>query len=103
VYAVVESGGKQYKVAVGQTVDVEKLSVEPGEAVTLDRVLLVADGDKVQIGRPTLGDASVSATVVEHGLRRKQIIFHYAPKQRYRVKKGHRQQYTRLHIDEIKA
>jgi len=103
VYAVIESGGKQYKVAVGQTVDVERLSVEPGEAVTLDRVLMVADGDKVQIGRPVLGDASVSATVVEHGLGRKEIIFHYVPKQRYRVKKGHRQQYTRLRIDEIKA
>jgi len=103
VYAVVKTGGKQYKVAVGETIDVEKLSVEPGEAVTLDRVLLVADGDKVQIGQPTLSKASVQATVVEHGLRRKHIIFHFRPKQRYRVKKGHRQPYTRLRIDKIKA
>jgi len=103
VYAVVKTGGKQYKVAVGQTIDVERLSVEPGETVTLERVLLVADGDKVQVGQPILGKASVSATVVEHGLKRKQIIFHYRPKQRYRVKKGHRQPYTRLRIDKIKA
>jgi len=103
VYAVVESGGKQYRVAVGQTVDVEKLPVEAGESVTLDRVLLVADGDKVEIGRPVLSDVSVLATVVEHGLRPKAIVFHYRPKQRYRVKKGHRQQYTRLRIDKISA
>jgi large subunit ribosomal protein L21 len=102
VYAVVESGGKQYRVTVGQTIDVEKLSAAQGENVTLDRVLLVADGDEVQVGRPTLSGASVSATVVQHGLRRKAVIFHYRPKTRYRVKKGHRQQYTRLRIDEIK-
>jgi len=103
VYAVVKTGGKQYKVAVGQTIDVEKLPIEPGETVTLDDVLLVADDDQVQIGRPILSKASVSATVVEHGLRRKHIIFHYRPKQRYRVKKGHRQPYTRLRIDKIKS
>ena len=97
MYAVVKTGGKQYKVAVGQTIDVERLSV------TLERVLLVSDGDKVQVGQPILGKASVSATVFEHGLKRKQIIFHYRPKQRYRVKKGHRQPYTRLRIDKIKA
>ena len=101
MYAVVESGGKQYRVTVGQTIDVEKLPASPGESVTLGRVLLMADGDRVKVGRPVLDDASVSATVVEHGRRRKQIIFHYRPKQRYRVKKGHRQQYTRLRIDEI--
>lgn len=102
MYAVVESGGKQYRVTVGQTIDVEKLPAAQGENVTLDRVLLVADGDEVQVGRPTLSGASVSATVVQHGLRRKAVVFHYRPKQRYRVKRGHRQQYTRLRIDEIK-
>jgi len=103
VYAVVENGGKQYRVTVGQTIDVERLSAAPGESVTLDKVLLVADGDEVKVGQPTVNGASVSATVVQHGLRRKAVIFHYRPKQRYRVKKGHRQQYTRLRIDEIKA
>jgi large subunit ribosomal protein L21 len=102
VYAVVESGGKQYKVTVGQTIDVERLPAAQGENVTLDKVLLVGDGDEVQVGRPTLSGASVSATIVQHGLKRKAVVFHYRPKNRYRVKKGHRQQYTRLRIDEIK-
>ena len=103
MYAVVESGGKQYKVVVGQTVDVEKLLAAPGESVTLDRVLMVAVDNEVKVGQPTVSGASVSATVVQHGLRRKTVVFHFRPKQRYRVKKGFRQPYTRLHIDEIKA
>jgi large subunit ribosomal protein L21 len=103
VYAVVESGGKQYKVSVGQTIDVEKLPVEAGENVTLDRVVLLAEGDEITVGKPTIDGASVAATVVQHGLKKKVIIFRFRPKQRYRVKRGFRQQYTRLHIDEIKA
>lgn len=103
MYAVVESGGKQYRVAVGQTIDVERLPAERGDKVSLDTVLLVADGDKVKVGQPTVKGASVSATVLEHGLRRKVVIFRYRPKQRYRVKRGHRQQYTRLRIEKIKA
>jgi large subunit ribosomal protein L21 len=102
VYAVIESGGKQYRVTVGQTVEVEKLPAAPGESVTLDQVLLVGEGDKVKVGRPTVKNASVSATVLAHGLRRKSLIFHFNPKQRYRVKRGFRQKYTRLRIDEIK-
>jgi large subunit ribosomal protein L21 len=101
VYAVVETGGKQYRVTVGQVFDVEGLSADKGESVTLDKVLLVADGNKVTVGKPTVSGASVSATVVEHGLKRKVIIFHFMPKQRYRVKRGHRQPYTRLRIDGI--
>jgi len=103
VYAVVESGGKQYKVTVGQTIDVEWLSAAPGESVILDQVLLLADEGEVKIGQPVVSGASVSATVVQHGLARKAVIFRFRPKQRYRVKKGHRQPYTRLRIDEIKA
>lgn len=102
VYAVVETGGKQYRVTVGQTIDVEKITAAPGEGVTLDKVLLIGDGDKVDVGKPTVKGAVVSATVVKHGLRRKAIIFHYMPKQRYRVKRGFRQEYTRLRIDEIR-
>ncbi len=102
MYAVVETGGKQYKVSIGQVVDVEKLPVEQGESVTLDRVLLVADGADITVGQPTVEGATVSATVVQHGLRHKEVIFHYRPKNRYRVKKGHRQPYTRIRIDEIK-
>ncbi len=103
MYAVVETGGKQYKVTIGQTIEVERLSMAAGDSVILDKVLLVADGDTVSVGQPTVKGASVSATVLQHGLRKKAVIFHYRPKQRYRVKKGHRQSYTRLRIDEIKA
>lgn len=102
MYAVVESGGKQYRVAVGQTIEVEKLPAAPGESVTLDKVLLVGEGDTVKVGQPTVENASVSATVLKHGLKRKVIIFHFMPKQRYRIKRGFRQEYTRLRIDEIK-
>jgi large subunit ribosomal protein L21 len=102
VYAVVESGGKQYRVTVGETIDVEKVPAEPGETVTLDKVLLVGEGDTVKVGQPTVKNASVSATVLQHGLKRKVIIWHFMPKQRYRIKRGFRQEYTRLRIDEIK-
>jgi len=101
VYAVVETGGKQYKVGAGDTVDVEKLPFEVGEKIELDRVLLVADGNEVQVGQPTVEGAKVLATVTDHLKGPKIIVFKYKPKERYRRKKGHRQSYTRLTIDEI--
>lgn len=101
MYAVVETGGKQYKVSVGETVDVEKLPFEVGETIELDRVLLVADGDEVHVGRPTVEGAKVLATVTEHVKGPKIIVFKYRPRERYRRKKGHRQVYTRLTINEI--
>ena len=103
MYAIVESGGKQYRLEVGQTVDVERLDAEVDETVELDRVLVVADGEQLQVGTPVLDTARVAATVVEHGRGRKVVIFKYRPKQRYRVKNGHRQEYTRLRIDAIQA
>jgi len=103
MYAVVETGGKQYKVTEGATIDVERLSFELGETVELDRVMMVSDGESVRIGKPILDDTAVSATVVEHGRAPKVVVFKYRPKQRYRNKRGHRQEYTRLRIDEIKA
>ena len=103
MYAVVKTGGKQYKVEVGSTVDVELLDTDVGDAVTLDRVLMVADEDDVQIGRPLLPDAKVSATVMEHGKGPKVIAFKFKPKNRYKRFKGHRQPYTRLRIDAIEA
>lgn len=103
MYAVIQTGGKQCKVTVGQTIDVERLAASAGDRVELDHVLMLADGDNVRIGRPLVEDATVSATVVEHGRGRKVIVFKYRPKQRYRRKKGHRQEYTRLRIEEIKA
>lgn len=102
MYAVVETGGKQYKVTEGQTIQVERLDANIGDTVALDRVLLVADGENVQVGQPALEGAQVTATVVEHAKADKVIVFKYRPKQRYRVKRGHRQPYTRLHIDEIR-
>jgi len=102
VYAVIQNGGKQYRVEAGQTIDVELLPAAPGESVTLDRVILLADGDSITVGQPVIEGASVTATVVQHGQKKKVLIFKMRPKQRYRVKRGFRQQYTRLHIDEIK-
>jgi large subunit ribosomal protein L21 len=101
VYAVIESGGKQVKVAVGDTVDVEQMPLRAGEMVELDRVLLVADGDQVTVGRPLVEGAKVRATVVDQVKGEKVIVFKYKPKIRYRRKTGHRQKYTRLRIDEI--
>ncbi len=101
MYAVVETGGKQYKVSAGDTVDVEKLPYEVGEKIELDRVLLVADGDEVRVGQPTVEGAKVLATVTDQVKGPKIIVFKYKPKERYRRKKGHRQAYSRLMIDEI--
>ena len=101
MYAIIETGGKQYKVSVGQTIDVELLEASVGDRVELERVLMVAGGDTVQVGQPALGAAKIWATVVEHRRGPKLIIFKYRAKQRYRRKTGHRQHYTRLRIDEI--
>ena len=101
MYAVVETGGKQYKVSAGELVDVDKLSLEVGDKIELDRVLLVAEGEEVRVGQPTVEGAKVLATVADHVKGPKLIIFKYRPRQRYRRKKGHRQTYTRLTIDEI--
>jgi len=102
-YAVVETGGKQYRVAPGDTIDVESLPSEKGAAVTLDRVLLVGSEDGVIVGNPTVAGASVLAEVVTHDRGKKIIVFKYKNKTRYRRKTGHRQAYTRLHIQEISA
>ena len=102
-YAIIESGGKQYKAVEGQTIEVDLLSTEVGKTLKLDDVLLVADGDNVMIGSPTVSGASVSTSVVDHFKAPKIIIFKYHPRKRYRLKKGHRQQYTRLMVDSIDA
>ncbi len=101
MYAVVETGGKQYRAAPGAIVDVERLPAEVGEQVTLDRVLMIADGDQVTVGRPTVEGAQVIATVVGQRRHRKVIFFHYVPKKRERKKRGHRQYFTRLRIEQI--
>ncbi len=103
MYAVVETSGKQYKVSAGEIINVDKLSLEVGEKIELDRVLLVAEGAEVRVGQPTVEGAKVLATVTDHVKGPKIIVFKYRPRQRYRRKKGHRQNYTRLMIDEIVA
>jgi large subunit ribosomal protein L21 len=101
MYAIVESGGKQYKAVPGTTVEVDRLHIEEGTQIDLDQVLLVADDEDIQVGTPTVEGAAVKATVVEHFKGKKILVFKYIPAERYRRKRGHRQQYTRLHIDEI--
>ena len=101
IYAIIETGGKQYRVGPGQTIDVERLDAAEGNTVELDRVLLIADGDQVTIGTPTIGGAKVVATSKGAGKGDKVIVFKYKPKVRYRKKTGHRQLYTRLVIDKI--
>ena len=101
IYAVIETGGKQFKVTPGQTIDVEYLDVAEGSVVELDKVLLIADGDRVEIGTPTVAGAKVLATSRGNGKGKKIIVFRYKPKVRYRKKTGHRQLYTKLAIDKI--
>src|SRR6187200_153771 len=102
MYAVIETGGKQYRVEVGTELEVELLDAEPGRTITIDRVLLVADGDDSTIGRPLVADASVSAEVVSQTRGPKLIAFKYRPKARSRVKKGHRQELTVLRITDVR-
>jgi large subunit ribosomal protein L21 len=101
VYAVIETGGKQYRVEQGTTLQVERLAVEPGTSLTLDQVVMLGDGDSLQVGAPTVKGASVTATVVAHGRGRKIIVMKYKPKAHYRRKTGHRQAFTTLKIDKI--
>jgi large subunit ribosomal protein L21 len=102
MYAVIETGGKQYRVEVGTELEVETLDAEPGQAITIDRVLLVADGDDATIGRPVVADAAVHAEVVRRDRGEKLIIYKYRPKARSRVKKGHRQNHTILRITDVR-
>ncbi len=101
MYAVIRTGGKQYTVREGDTLEVESLRAEPGEEVELGEVLMVGDGSDVRIGRPLVEGARVVADVVEHGKGKKIIVFKYKAKTRYRRKTGHRQQFTKLAIKQI--
>src|SRR5438045_1062348 len=101
MYAVIETGGKQYRVEVGMELEVELLDVEPGESLQVERVLLVADGETAAIGRPLVANASVAAEVVRRDRGVKTISFKYRPKARRRVKKGHRQELSVLRISDI--
>ena len=103
MYAVMTTGGKQYRVEAGSELVVERLSAEPGASVTFDRVLLVGDGEAITVGTPTVDGASVSATVLGETLGPKLVVFKFKQKVKYRRHAGHRQHLTRLRIDEIVA
>jgi large subunit ribosomal protein L21 len=102
MYAVIETGGKQYRVELGTELEVELLDAEPGQEINLDRVLLVVDGDKSAVGQPVVADAAVSARVLRQDRGEKTISFKYRPKARRRVKKGHRQELTVLKITDVR-
>ena len=100
-HAVIETGGKQYRVAEGDEIFVEKLGAADGEDVTFDKVLAVMDDAECRFGAPTLDGASVSGTVVKNGKGKKIRVFKYTPKKGYRKRQGHRQPYTKVEIGKI--
>ena len=101
MHAIIETGGKQYKVAQGDTLFIEKLPNEAGETVTFDKVLAVLDGYKATFGTPVVAGASVEATVVKNGKGKKIMVFKYKPKKNYRRRQGHRQPYTKVEITKL--
>ncbi|MBM4190353.1 MAG: 50S ribosomal protein L21 [Betaproteobacteria bacterium] len=101
MYAVIRTGGKQYKVAAGGKLKVESLPVEVGSEVEIQDVLMVSDGDKISVGAPTVAGAVVKATVLSHGRGQKVIIFKMRRRKHYRKTQGHRQNYTEIRIDGI--
>ena len=103
MYAIIESCGKQYKVAEGEVVFFEKLDAEEGKTVTFDNVVFVSDNGKVQIGNPYVKNVKVEGTVISHGKAKKIIVFKMKAKKNYRRKQGHRQPYTKVEITTIKT
>ncbi|WP_053956979.1 50S ribosomal protein L21 [Inediibacterium massiliense] len=101
MYAIIETGGKQYRVQEGDTLFIEKLEVSEGEAVEFDKVLALSKDGKLSVGAPVVEGAKVSATVVENGKGPKVIIFKYKSKKDYRKKQGHRQPYTKIKVEKI--
>ncbi len=102
MYAIIATGGKQYKVEEGDVIRVEKLDVKEGEEITFDQVLVIGDKE-MKIGDPTVSGASVKATVVAEGKEKKVIVYRYKPKTGYHKKNGHRQPFTQVKIDKIIA
>ncbi len=103
MYAIVAVSGMQFRVEEGQELEVPKLAVEPGQKVEFDQVLLVSQPGKVRVGQPTVAGAKVSATVVEHGRSPKVVVFKKKRRKGYRVKRGHRQDFTRIRVEGIKV
>jgi large subunit ribosomal protein L21 len=102
MYAVIETGGKQYRVELGSELAVERLDADPGATIDLERVLLIADGDSASIGTPLVGNAVVTASVLRQDRGDKVIVFKYRPKARHRSKRGHRQEQTIIRIADIR-
>lgn len=102
MYAIIETGGKQYKVSEGDVIYVEKLEVSEGDKITFDKVLVLGMDDTAEFGAPYLSGASVGATVLEQGKEKKVIVYKYKSKKHYHRKKGHRQPFTRVKIDSVK-
>jgi large subunit ribosomal protein L21 len=103
MYAIIETGGKQYKVQEGDVLYIEKLNANDGETVTFDRVLAVSSDKGFTAGAPLVSGASVTATVEKHGKGQKVVVYKYKPKKNYHVKQGHRQPYTKVTIGKIQA
>ena len=103
MYAVLETGGKQYNVETGKCYYIEKLNAEIGDNVEFDNVLLIADGENIKVGNPTVEGAKIKATVEAQGKGKKVIIFKYKAKKNYRKKKGHRQPFTKIKIESIEG
>ena len=103
MYAIIETGGKQYRVSEGDVIRVEKLSAKEGELVELDKVLAVSKDDQLLVGKPWLEEAKVTAKVLQHGRGDKIIVFKYKPNKNYRKKQGHRQPFTEIQIEKIEG
>ncbi|NGZ77515.1 50S ribosomal protein L21 [Saccharibacillus alkalitolerans] len=103
MYAIIETGGKQYKVQEGDVLFIEKLNAGDGESVTFDRVLAVSKEDGLAIGAPVVSGATVTAKVEKHGKGQKVVVYKYKPKKNYHKKQGHRQPYTKVTIEKIQA
>ncbi|MFH2219750.1 MAG: 50S ribosomal protein L21 [Pseudomonadota bacterium] len=103
MYAILNSGGKQYKVCEGDVLRVEKIPGEVGSTVSFDQVLMLSDGERVSVGQPVLDNVTVNGRIVDQGKAKKIIVFKYKKRKRFRRKKGHRQQYTEIKIDSIQA
>ncbi len=101
MYAVVSTGGKQYKVQEGETLSVEKLPGEEGSQISFDRVLMYSDDENLTVGKPVIENAVVSAHIIEQGKAKKILVFKYKRRKRFRRKQGHRQAFTKVKIDSI--
>jgi large subunit ribosomal protein L21 len=103
MFAIIQTGGKQYRVSPGQKIKIEKIGAKNSSVLTFDKVLLVSDADEVKIGAPYVKGAEVKAKILKQGRDKKKIVFRYHSKTRYRKKKGHRQPFTEVEISEITA